>query len=192
MFYYSLQMFRQFRLSSDSTRTVPGLCSDCPQTPLGLSLDLAKFFLGEILKDIGLSLDSQDCPRTPLGLLRLSSESLWTRGCRVKYCDKGEIDNYIFKDGKWEMKSDRGRLGKGVQMQRTNQNRLFLKMKNMLIPYNCSSIQISLFFKGMKLGGSWIRVEIGSDSGSDLYLYQIQILFFSKKLIDPSFLFGCA
>jgi len=62
----------------------------------------------------------------------------------------------------------------------------------MPIPYNCSSIRISLFFKGMKLGGSWIQVEIGSDSGSDLYLYQIQILFFSKKLIDPSFLFRCA
>ena len=65
-------------------------------------------------------------------------------------------------------------------------------MKNMLISYNCSSIQIFLFFKGMKLGESQIQVEIGLDSGSDLYLYQIQILFFSKKWIDPSFLFGCA
>ncbi len=32
----------------------------------------------------------------------------------ISAIDKGEINNYIFKDGKWEMKSDRGRLGKGV------------------------------------------------------------------------------
>ena len=32
----------------------------------------------------------------------------------ISAINKGEINNYIFKDGKWEMKSDRGRLGKGV------------------------------------------------------------------------------
>ena len=32
----------------------------------------------------------------------------------ISAIDKGEFDNYIFKDGKWEMKSDRDGLGNGV------------------------------------------------------------------------------
>ena len=32
----------------------------------------------------------------------------------ISAIDKNELDNYIFKDGKWEMKLDRDGLGKGV------------------------------------------------------------------------------
>jgi len=32
----------------------------------------------------------------------------------ISAIDKGEFDNFIFKDGKWEMKSDSDGLGKGV------------------------------------------------------------------------------
>jgi hypothetical protein len=32
----------------------------------------------------------------------------------ISAIDKGEFDNYIFKDGGWEMRSDMGGLGKGV------------------------------------------------------------------------------
>src|SRR6266545_7525874 len=77
-------MFRQLRLSSDSTRTKLGLA----RTQLRPSID---FFYGKLEGRWTVRGLSVDCPwtlRTVLGLhglLGLSSESLQNGGCRVKY-----------------------------------------------------------------------------------------------------------
>jgi len=83
------------------------------QTTLGIGYKDAahRLFMAEVER-----VQKADSAAKAFGALRRCMDDILSEEIfpPISAIDKGEFDNYIFKDGKWEMKSDRGGLGKGV------------------------------------------------------------------------------
>jgi hypothetical protein len=83
------------------------------QTTLGISYKDAahRLFMAEVER-----VQKADSAAKAFGALRRRMDDILSEEIfpPISAIDKGEFDNYILRNGKWEMKSDRDGLGKGV------------------------------------------------------------------------------